>query len=34
MVTSNANKFNLLMAEEVADVTSTPAAKKEICFGL
>jgi len=30
MVTSNANKFNLLMAEEVADVTSTPAAKKEI----
>jgi photosystem I subunit 11 len=30
MVTSNANKFNLLMAEEVADVTSTPTKTKEI----
>ena len=30
MVTSNANKFNLLMAEEVADVTSTPTKTKEV----
>jgi photosystem I subunit 11 len=30
MVTSNANKFNLLMAEEVVDVTSTRAKTKEI----
>ena len=30
MVTSNANKFNLLMAEEVMDVTSKPTKTKEI----